>query len=151
MTPDAAIVTAATWTAWLVAGYLVVGAVAAVLGRSRAGRAVGRVVGPGLAVVIATGGVAAASTAGAPHPRPPVVSVDWRGAVREPHLRVVRVEPGDCLWDIAARGLPRPSDARIAATWPRWWRTNRRVVGADPDLLHPGQRLRPPASTRSPS
>ena len=38
------------------------------------------------------------------------------------------------------------SDADRAAEWPRWWAANRDVVGDDPDLLRPGQRLvAPPA------
>jgi nucleoid-associated protein YgaU len=33
----------------------------------------------------------------------------------------------------------------VAASWPRWYAANRRVIGADPDLILPGQILRPPA------
>jgi hypothetical protein len=59
----------------------------------------------------------------------------------------ITVRPGECLWSIAAEALPpRASDARVAAAWPRWWRTNRSVVGPDPDLIRPGERLtQPPA------
>ena len=56
------------------------------------------------------------------------------------------VRRGDTLWDLAARGLgPAASDAEIAAEWPRWYAANRDVVGADPDLLLPGQQLLAPA------
>jgi nucleoid-associated protein YgaU len=58
----------------------------------------------------------------------------------------VVVRRGDSLWDIAARHLgPDASAAEVAAEWPRWHHANRDVIGADPDLLIPGQRLVPPA------
>jgi nucleoid-associated protein YgaU len=58
----------------------------------------------------------------------------------------VVVRRGDTLWDIAARQLgPDASAADVAAEWPRWHRANREVIGSDPDLLLPGQRLVPPA------
>lgn len=57
----------------------------------------------------------------------------------------VVVHRGDSLWRIAARSLgPHPSDGQIAAAWPRWYAVNRDVIGPDPDLLLPGQRLLPP-------
>jgi hypothetical protein len=43
------------------------------------------------------------------------------------------VTPGDTLWGIAG------------ADWPRWYAANRATIGADPDLIRPGQRLVPPA------
>lgn len=58
---------------------------------------------------------------------------------------LVVVRRGDTLWDIAARRLgPGATAAEIAAEWPRWYAANRVVIGADPDLLRPGQRLQPP-------
>jgi nucleoid-associated protein YgaU len=60
----------------------------------------------------------------------------------------VVVRPGDTLWGIAARHLPPGAcNAGIAREWPRWYQANRRVVGADPDLIRPGQHLRPPANS----
>lgn len=54
----------------------------------------------------------------------------------------VVVQPGDCLWSIAARWLGgHPADAQIAAAWPRWYDANRSVIGPDPNLLQPGQVL----------
>jgi nucleoid-associated protein YgaU len=63
----------------------------------------------------------------------------------------VVVRSGDTLWDVAARHLaaqrPRrsgtgpPSVADIAVEWPRWYALNRHIIGPDPDLLLPGQRL----------
>jgi nucleoid-associated protein YgaU len=63
-----------------------------------------------------------------------------------------RVRPGDCLWRLAARHLPaRAPDAEVAAYWPRWYAANRGVIGADPDLLLPGEVLHvpPPPAKRS--
>jgi LysM repeat protein len=55
------------------------------------------------------------------------------------------VVPGDTLWGIAAARLgPEATVTRTAAEWPGWWRVNRDVIGEDPDLLVPGQRLLPP-------
>ncbi len=57
----------------------------------------------------------------------------------------VVVRRGDTLWDIAARHLgPGASAAEIAAEWPRWHAANQALVGPDPDLIRPGQRLSPP-------
>ena len=57
---------------------------------------------------------------------------------------------GDCLWDIATGWLQsrQPGTPVAAADVPRavqaWWQANYAVIGADPDLLLPGQVLRPP-------
>lgn len=57
----------------------------------------------------------------------------------------VTVRPGDSLWSIAADRLGgKPSAARIQAEWPRWYAANRRVIGADPNLLRPGTSLYAP-------
>lgn len=60
------------------------------------------------------------------------------------------VRPGDCLWDIAAarlRSSGRPTtDRDVAAEVRAWWTANAAVIGPDPDLLVPGQVLRPPVS-----
>lgn len=59
----------------------------------------------------------------------------------------VVVRRGDSLWVIAARHLPaRTGHAAVARAWPRWYAANRDVVGSDPDLIRPGQRLRAPRS-----
>jgi nucleoid-associated protein YgaU len=59
----------------------------------------------------------------------------------------VVVQPGDSLWVIAARALgPQASDRRVAQAWPRWWAANRAVLGATPELIHPGTHLVPPTS-----
>ena len=54
----------------------------------------------------------------------------------------VVVAPGDSLWAIAARHLPPgATDAEIAAAWPRWYEANAATIGADPDVIRPGQVL----------
>jgi nucleoid-associated protein YgaU len=65
------------------------------------------------------------------------------GALPETAMTVRR---GDTLWDIAARHLgPAATDLEIAHAWPQWFAANRTVIGPNPDRLHPGQRLSPPA------
>ena len=60
-----------------------------------------------------------------------------------PHTVVVR--PGDTLWSLAGQTLaPGAPDAAIAQRWQRIYAVNRSVIGADPDLLQPDQRLRLP-------
>lgn len=62
----------------------------------------------------------------------------------DPPHRVV-VAAGDTLWAISAAALPADADNHaIAQAWPSWWSANREVIGDDPNLLFPGQRLRPP-------
>lgn len=57
--------------------------------------------------------------------------------------RVVR--PGDTLWSIAEATLREAgapaSVGAVAEYWPRIYALNRDVVGADPDLIQPGQQL----------
>jgi hypothetical protein len=79
---------------------------------------------------------------------------DWPGApapdtapAHPPGAHVVL--RGDCLWSIAearlldAAGLA-PSASEVAAAVHDWWRTNRAVIGPNPDRLLPGQVLQPP-------
>jgi nucleoid-associated protein YgaU len=79
---------------------------------------------------------------------PPSVATASPVAPHRPHRAAapgVVVRRGDSLWSIAAHALgPRATDAQVAQAWPQWWSANRAVVGADPDLLHPGTPLSPP-------
>ena len=72
---------------------------------------------------------------------------DWPPAPAAGEHVVVR---GDCLWDIAERRLiadvgRAPSVGEVATAVHAWWQANADVIGPDPDLLLPGQVLRPPA------
>jgi resuscitation-promoting factor RpfA len=72
-----------------------------------------------------------------------------RSAVADEHV----VATGDSLWLIAARRLAATGadldDAAIAAEWPRWYAVNADLIGPDPDLIRPGQRLVAPSASRS--
>jgi hypothetical protein len=86
-----------------------------------------------------------------PEPSPPAPSTsdpvpDWPLPAPGDHV-VLR---GECLWGIAAGDLRahlarEPADDEIAAAVHAWWQANATVIGPDPDLLMPGQVLRPPA------
>lgn len=85
-----------------------------------------------------------------PAPAPPVADrpapvADWPSPAPGEHV-VLR---GECLWDIAEDDLTRrtgaiPTDGEVAAAVSAWWQANATVIGPDPDLLLPGQVLRPP-------
>ena len=64
--------------------------------------------------------------------------------VHRPARRVV-VRPGDTLWALAGRSLPPGAgDGVVAAGWHRIYALKRDLIGPDPDLIQPGQRLRLP-------
>ncbi len=64
------------------------------------------------------------------------------------HRAVVVVEPGDTLWAIARADLPpHAPDAAVARRVHEIHQANRSVIGTDPDLIRPGQRLRMPLPT----
>lgn len=101
-----------------------------------------RTTSSGSDVVVASGAVETTSVhASAPMvDRPDLPSLD-----RPADAATVVVRPGDSLWAIVGRHLgPDATDGAIATEWPRWYAANRAVIGADPDLIHPGQRLAPP-------
>jgi nucleoid-associated protein YgaU len=82
----------------------------------------------------------------APSSVPPLP--DWPAPPAEGNHVVVR---GDCLWDIAAAHLSRQlgrtaSTPEIARVTSAWWAANAALIGPDPDVLLPGQVLRPPAA-----
>lgn len=58
---------------------------------------------------------------------------------------IIHVQPGDCLWSIAASQLgPGATDQDIDSHWRRIYALNPEVIGSDPDLIYPGQTLRLP-------
>jgi hypothetical protein len=72
-----------------------------------------------------------------------------RGSV--PADAAVTVQPGDTLWSIASDHLPAGADdALIDQTWRAWYAANTAVIGADPNLIQPGQQLRPPTAKDTP-
>lgn len=77
-----------------------------------------------------------------PKPTSPKPSPVDQGTPSKPTTEIVTVRPGDSLWSLTAQGLgPSASDAVVAVEWPYWYRQNRRVIGSNPQLLQPGQRL----------
>jgi nucleoid-associated protein YgaU len=79
-------------------------------------------------------------------PDRPLVAGSVEPAVKQ---STVVVQSGDTLWAIV-RDLLGP-DADVATTAQavdRWHHANREVIGPDPDLIHPGQRLAPPSEDR---
>jgi hypothetical protein len=120
--------------------------------------AAGAVAGPATAAPRAGADAAAAALAAAP-------SLDWPSAgAPAPTLvtaaaaaprdlppagsAAVVVAPGDTLWSLAERALgPGATPEQVAAAWPTWWSANRDVVGPDPHLIHPGDRLTPPPAS----
>jgi len=117
--------------------------------------------------VALVGGLAAPATAvGAEHSRHGLAGLPLPDRATAPHrhrpeaalgrsragpvARTVAVSTGDSLWSIAASGLPPDaSDAQVAAHWHAIYALNRAVVGPDPDVLEPGQRLRLPRKEAS--
>ena len=79
--------------------------------------------------------------AGAPAPEQAPPRAQPGPATRSAPGTVV-VRPGDTLWSIAVGTLPAGADQRaVDARWRAIHRANLDVVGADPDLIRPGQRL----------
>lgn len=75
-------------------------------------------------------------------PRP---STDLPASLGGSRRAEVIVSPGDTLWGLAADHLgPSASSHDIAQEWPRWFHSNRDVIGSDPHLIIPGTRLLPP-------
>ncbi len=68
---------------------------------------------------------------------------------RQPRPRQVTVRPGESLWSIAAGLASRNAgDTHIDSAWRELYRHNHRVIGPDPDLIHPGTRLNLPTPHR---
>ena len=131
--------------------------------RRTAPAAARRAVAVALGLGVAVGAAGPALAAGPPAAPPASVALvtgsldratagplDWptstttAGAAAPPAGRAptVTVRPGDSLWRLAQEQLPAGAPAAaVAAQWPRWWSANRALLGDDPDLLHPGQRL----------
>ena len=108
-----------------------------------------------------SGSAAEALVVGLPVPDRATTTTEWLGTVagsrpaREaPPAETrdaVRVEPGDTLWGLAGATLPADATAdEIDRRWRAIYRANRDTIGADPDLIRPGQRLvLPPTGAES--
>lgn len=109
----------------------------------------------GLGVLLASGGaVVAGPVAAEPpplgqagarvHPGLPVPARPTGATLVVPRQRV-EVQPGDSLWRLSQeRAAPRADTQDVARLVERTYRTNRRVIGPDPDLILPGEHLRLP-------
>ena len=101
-----------------------------------------------LPVATTWAGPATADT-GRPAPTWSPPSLDRPGAPVAIRRATYVVRSGDCLWTIAASHIGgRPGNTRVAGSWPRWYAANRAVIGADPGLIKPGQRLAVPDTDR---
>jgi hypothetical protein len=109
-------------------------------------------------VALASSGVAepAVATDGGSHRQPygsalltglplPDRAVAPPAAATRRRTHTVVVHPGDSLWSIAERELLPSAPARaVDSRWHAVYAANRRLIGPDPDLIEPGQRLRLP-------
>lgn len=85
-------------------------------------------------------------------PLPERVGIGW--SIRSPApagptigapTQYITVRPGDSLWTIASRSSgPGSRAAAINTAWRALYELNRATIGPDPDLIHPGLRLRIP-------
>jgi hypothetical protein len=102
----------------------------------------------GVALALPAAASAADASAACPtsHPHPGTSPVAGLALPDLPSSRpralFVTVARGDSLWSIAGRSLPpHAPDALVAARVREMYAANRRVIGDDPDLIFPGQRL----------
>jgi hypothetical protein len=155
-----ALVGCAAW-AWLALSATVVEAWRGVSLCRRPGgmpRVVRRMVLAACGVALASGVAAPAVATGGGSPRhhhgavlltglplPDRAVVSRATSTPRPMHRVV-VRPGDSLWAIAERDLPPDAPTgTIVRRWHAIYAANRTLIGPDPDVLEPGQRLRLPS------
>jgi hypothetical protein len=98
-----------------------------------------------VAATAATAEVASGGSA-AEHPhRSPVSGLPLPDLPTSAPETVVTVSAGDSLWSIARSCLSaNASEAAVAARAARLYAENRRVIGDDPNLIFPGQKLTAP-------
>ncbi len=64
-----------------------------------------------------------------------------------PHARHHVVRAGETLWRIAEEALPADAPmGKVAASTQAIYQLNRQLIGTDPDVIHPGLRLRLPTT-----
>ena len=94
----------------------------------------------GAGKVDAPGSDPAGTTVVAPAAQPTVQQAGVSAPRSRP--RSVVVDPGDTLWALAAEQLGQGATAeKTAAAWPQIYALNRDLIGPDPGLIEPGQRL----------
>jgi nucleoid-associated protein YgaU len=114
----------------------------------------------GLGVVLASGGAVVMSPVAA---SPAPTGSSNRGQVGLPvparpvglppavPRQRVEVQPGDSLWRLSEqRSRAAATDQDIARLVARTYRANRGVIGADPDVIRPGQHLQLPRQRNHP-
>ena len=144
----AAAVTAATCWLWVVATVVTTDALRGLVTVRRGIPAGVRTVllvlgGAALASGLASPVVAAGQGPAGPHvlaglrlpERVAVAPAAVAAPLASPTETAVEVAPGDALWDIAAHRLG------AGASWPAIYALNRDVIGPDPGVIRPGQRL----------
>lgn len=167
---DALLLALAAWVLIGCAAWTVLIGIAAVVETTSAGRlrattwvgcprSLRRVLLAGLGVaLVGTGPLQSSATASAEAPLPvPTRPVGTLQAGTQPaedpagQPSGLVVRRGDSLWRIAEQRLPSSASAdEVAALVHRLHHRNRGVIGADPDLIRPGQRLAvPPRPGRS--
>lgn len=143
------------WAAWWIVGLAV-----AVIDRRTAAR-----IGPPLLRALLVAGTVAATVTpaqanqsspagsldGLPMPQRPLISIPTPtptpSAAPAIEDRVHIVKPGESLWTIVRDRSPAWSSPQIAMAVTAWHDANRDLIGPDPDLIQPGQRLVPPGAS----
>lgn len=80
----------------------------------------------------------------------PTAARERAGRERAPQADARTVRPGDSLWAIASEVSSSRDAGVVAQQVDQLHRANRAVIGDDPDLILPGQRLSVPPSPRTP-
>ncbi len=81
---------------------------------------------------------------GTPPAKLPLPSTQQNSTQQDSTQQTIVVQAGDCLWSIVEAKNVAASDQTIAKSVAAWHRANRSVIGPNPDLLQPGQRLTEP-------
>ncbi|WP_410185787.1 LysM peptidoglycan-binding domain-containing protein [Aeromicrobium sp. MLTX1] len=154
MGPETALRTVLTAVLLVWAAWWCVGLVVALVDR----RLAARLAPPLLRALLATGAVVAVQAPshaavggvdalrGLSLPERPLTAAPAPAPTHEPVADAHVVAPGESLWSIVREHSPDAGEADVGDQVRAWYRTNRAVLGPDPDLIHPGQRLDPPGA-----
>lgn len=79
-------------------------------------------------------------------PDRPLGTTPAASSLPEAGPRLVQIKRGDTLWSIASHQLgPSAGVSELTAAVDAWYDANKALIGPDPDLIFPGQKLTPPA------